>query len=254
MDRKVEYIIQEAGPGNFLFHLSKGESREVVLFQNRSCSANFDIELGEGAVFDFYIVSLACSGKGTGMGKDVAVSGNRASAAELEPKSISNIFNVKLNHKDAACSLNGVYLVDGASNVTNRVEMNHNEGHCLSNQLFRGILWDSARSNFEGRIYVAPDAQKTQAYQANNNMVESSLAKAHTQPHLEIYADDVKCSHGATVGNKESGELFYMQSRGISLEKAKVMLKQAFVLGVLEKITDMELKEQLSQTILDSLR
>ncbi len=235
---KLEYIVQKAGDNAYPLHLGVYECREVLVLQECSGKADFDIRLGSGAQLDLTVISMACSKTG----------------ACAEPRNIVNGFKVNLDSENAVCNLNGVYLVDSGNKVTNKVDMNHNVGHCISNQLFRGILWDSSRSDFEGRIYVAPDAQKTEAYQANNNIVESEQARAHTQPHLEIYADDVKCSHGATVGNKESGELFYMQSRGISLANAKVLLKQAFLLGVLEKISDDDLKEEMSLKILSSLR
>ena len=235
---KLEYIVQKAGDNAYPLHLGVDERREVLVLQECSGKADFDIRLGSGAQLDLTVISMACSKAG----------------ACAEPRNIVNGFKVNLDSENAVCNLNGVYLVDSGNRVTNKADMNHNVGHCISNQLFRGILWDSSRSDFEGRIYVAPDAQKTEAYQANNNIVESEQARAHTQPHLEIYADDVKCSHGATVGNKESGELFYMQSRGISLANAKVLLKQAFLLGVLEKISDDDLKEEMSMKILSSLR
>lgn len=235
---KLEYIVQKAGDNAYSLHLGVDERREVLVLQECSGKADFDIRLGSGAQLNLTVISMACSKAG----------------ACSEPRNIVNGFKVNLDSENAVCNLNGVYLVDSGNKVTNKVDMNHNVGHCISNQLFRGILWDSSRSDFEGRIYVAPDAQKTEAYQANNNIVESEQARAHTQPHLEIYADDVKCSHGATVGNKESGELFYMQSRGISLANAKVLLKQAFLLGVLEKISDDDLKEEMSMKILSSLR
>lgn len=235
---KLEYIVQKAGDNAYSLHLGVDEHRELLVLQECSGKAGFDIRLGSGARLDLTVISMACSKTG----------------ACAEPRIIVNDFKVNLDSENAVCNLNGVYLADSGNKVTNKVDMNHNVGHCISNQLFRGILRDSSRSDFEGRIYVAPDAQKTEAYQANNNIVESEQARAHTQPHLEIYADDVKCSHGATVGNKESGELFYMQSRGISLANAKVLLKQAFLLGVLEKISDEGLKEEMSLKILSFLR
>ncbi len=247
---KVEYIVQKAGGNTYPLHMEAGEHREIVILQENEGKADFDINLGCGAELDLTVVSLACSCNGA----ETSETSENESNATAEARNIVNNFMVNLDSQDAVCNLNGVYLVDSNNRLTNRVDMNHNVGHCVSNQLFRGILWDSSRSDFEGRIYVAPDAQKTEAYQANNNIVESSEARAHTQPHLEIYADDVKCSHGATVGNKENGELFYMQSRGISLANAKVLLKQAFLLGVLEKISDDSLKEAMSSRILSHLR
>ena len=256
---KVEFMIQTGEKSEYPLHLAQQEHREVLVLQEEGGEARFDISLGTGASLDLTVVSLACNAAdfpatGDGYGNDIPEAVGKPSIEVKKEKVIRNTFSVNLNNQDAVCNLNGVYLVDGSNKVVNNVAMNHNVGHCISNQLFRGILWDKSRSDFEGRIYVAQDAQKTEAYQANNNIVESEQARAHTQPHLEIYADDVKCSHGATVGNKESGELFYMQSRGISLANAKVLLKQAFLLGVLEKISDDDLKEEMSLKILSSSR
>ena len=118
------------------------------------------------------------------------------------------------------------------------VDMHHDVPHCNSRQLFKGIAGGSSKVDFYGKIIVAKDAQRTVAYQENHNILLSDAAKVDTKPQLEIYADDVKCSHGATIGRLNEEEQFYMRSRGISLEDAKVLQMISFIAPVLENIPD----------------
>lgn len=178
----------------------------------------------------------------------------RLNLITLHGGDISNNIEVNLNGKDADCELNGLYLTDREQKVSTQVELNHNSPECRSLQLFKGILDDKSVTRFSGKILVAKDSQKTEAYQANNNLLVSKEAKAFTQPHLVIYADDVKCSHGATVGSLDQDELFYMRSRGISLHEAKLLQQQAFAHTVLTKIINDGLRERLSDLVERRLR
>ena len=114
--------------------------------------------------------------------------------------------------------------------------------HCTSNQLFKGILDDDATGSFNGKIHVSKDAQKTQAYQKNNNILLSPAARMNTKPHLEIYADDVKCSHGATIGQLDREAMFYLRSRGIGEKEARHLLMYAFANEIVSKIPDQPVK------------
>ncbi|MBQ2134034.1 MAG: SufD family Fe-S cluster assembly protein, partial [Bacteroidales bacterium] len=167
---------------------------------------------------------------------------------------ISNSIDIQLNGKGGECNVNGLYLADGNQRVSTKVNIFHNVPECHSSQLFKGILDGESKTSFSGRIYVAKDAQKTEAYQANNNLLASRTAKAYTQPHLEIYADDVKCSHGATVGSLNEDELFYMRSRGIAKDEAKLLQQQAFAYAVLEKVGNANLRERLHSMVERRLR
>ncbi|MDP3399059.1 MAG: SufD family Fe-S cluster assembly protein [Bacteroidales bacterium] len=167
---------------------------------------------------------------------------------------LENEVVVNLNGKGASCELNGAYLMDGSQIIKTNIMMNHLEPECYSSQLFKGILDDSAKAYFSGRIVVAKDAQKTQAYQANHNLLISPAAKAYAQPQLEIYADDVKCSHGATSGRLDEMGLFYMRSRGISGTEAKLLQQLAFVYDVLEKIENQHLRDRLHDLVESRLR
>lgn len=158
---------------------------------------------------------------------------------------ISNNIKVNLNGENASCDLNGLYIVDGKQQVRNLVSMNHKVPHCYSSQLFKGILDDASVASFSGLIHVWPDAQKTQAYQENHNLLLTKEAKVYSEPQLEIYADDVKCSHGATNGRLDENELFYLRSRGIPKKEAQLLQQQAFAYAVLDKISSEELKERM---------
>ncbi|MBR3386694.1 MAG: SufD family Fe-S cluster assembly protein [Bacteroidales bacterium] len=136
---------------------------------------------------------------------------------------------IDLIGEGAEVSLKGLYLCGGEERVNFRILMHHRAPGCVSRQLFNGIAGGSSRVTFDGRIIVAPDAQKTEAYQENHNIVLSDRAHAETMPQLEIYADDVKCSHGATVGRLDEEALFYMRTRGVPEKDAKVLQMLSFL-------------------------
>ena len=136
---------------------------------------------------------------------------------------------IDLVGEGAEVSLKGLYLCGGDERVNFRILMHHRAPGCVSRQLFNGIAAGSSRVTFDGRIIVAPDAQKTEAYQENHNIVLTDSAHAETMPQLEIYADDVKCSHGATVGRLDEESLFYMRTRGVPEKDAKVLQMLSFL-------------------------
>lgn len=153
---------------------------------------------------------------------------------------------VDLVGEGAEVSLKGLYLCGGDERVNFRILMHHRAPGCVSRQLFNGIAGGSSHVTFEGRIIVAPDAQKTEAYQENHNIVLSDLAHAETMPQLEIYADDVKCSHGATVGRLDEEALFYMRTRGVPEKDAKVLQMLSF----LSPVTPEDERERVEKAVL----
>lgn len=153
---------------------------------------------------------------------------------------------IDLVGEGAEVSLKGLYLCGGDERVNFRILMHHRAPGCVSRQLFNGIAGGSSRVTFEGRIIVAPDAQKTEAYQENHNIVLSDLAHAETMPQLEIYADDVKCSHGATVGRLDEEALFYMRTRGVPEKDAKVLQMLSF----LSPVTPEDERERVEKAVL----
>ncbi|MBQ8422243.1 MAG: SufD family Fe-S cluster assembly protein [Bacteroidales bacterium] len=162
--------------------------------------------------------------------------------------------DVALSGEGAEANVYGVYVCGGDEKVNISVDMRHNVPHCNSRQLFKGMAGGSSRVDFYGKIIVAQDAQKTEAYQENHNLLLSDTAKVDTKPQLEIYADDVKCSHGATIGRLNEDEQFYMRSRGITLEDAKVLQMISFIAPVLEKIEDQDERESIAASLEASIR
>ena len=146
--------------------------------------------------------------------------------------------DVTLAGEGAEADIYGAYVCGADERVKIAVDMHHEVPHCNSRQLFKGIAGGTSRVDFYGKIIVAQDAQRTEAYQENHNILLSDDARVDTKPQLEIYADDVKCSHGATIGRLNEEEQFYMRSRGISLEDAKVLQMISFIAPVLENIPD----------------
>jgi len=167
---------------------------------------------------------------------------------------IRNNIDVKMNGEGCESNTYGLYLSDRTQHIDNFVNVDHAYPNCNSNQLFKGVLDDMATGAFSGRIYVAPDAQNTLAFQANNNILLTDDAKMHTKPQLEIYADDVKCSHGATVGQLDENAFFYMRARGIGEREARMLLMYAFVDEVVNHIAIEPLRERIQDLVEKRLR
>ncbi len=155
--------------------------------------------------------------------------------------------HVVLNGSNIDCSLNGVTLLKGKQHGDTTILMEHTAPHCLSNQFYRTILDDAARGVFQGKVHVHQAAQKTDGYQLSNTLLLSPKAEMDTKPELEIYADDVKCSHGATTGQLDEAPLFYLRSRGLSEAQARMLLVQAFVDEVVDKVSDSALHEEIKE-------
>ncbi|MBQ8809852.1 MAG: SufD family Fe-S cluster assembly protein [Bacteroidales bacterium] len=162
--------------------------------------------------------------------------------------------DVHLVGEGAEANVYGAYVCGGEEKVKIAVDMYHDVPHCNSRQLFKGIAGGVSKVDFYGKIIVAQDAQRTEAYQENHNILLTDGAKVDTKPQLEIYADDVKCSHGATIGRLNEEELFYMRSRGISLEDAKVLQMISFIAPVLEHVEDEARREHASSELETAIR
>lgn len=159
----------------------------------------------------------------------------------------------RLQGSGAHVEMNGLVIGNGRQHIDNHTEVEHAVAHCTSDEYYRAILDDRSRSVFRGRIVVAEDAQQTSADQQNNNLLLSANAEADCKPQLEIYADDVQCSHGATVGQLDSKSLFYLQSRGIDRDSARALLTFAFANEVIERINIESLRDELTQDIAGEL-
>ena len=165
-----------------------------------------------------------------------------------------NRVDVRLQGEGSEVMLNGCVIADKMPRVDNNTLIDHQVGHCTSRQLYKYVLDDSAVGAFAGRILVREGAQKTVSQETNANLCSARTARMYTQPMLEIYADDVKCSHGSTVGQMDDAALFYMQQRGISEPEARLLLKSAFITEVIEAIPMETLRDRLQVLVDKRLR
>lgn len=186
--------------------------------------ASYVVGMGAGSRFDMGLTTLRCG-------------------------TVRNEISVTMNGEGAECLLNGMAIIDGMQHADNSTFVRHAAAHCHSNQLFKYVADDKAQGAFEGLILVDEGAHHTDAYQNNRNMLASSTAKVHTQPQLEIYCDDVKCSHGAATGQLDAEALFYMRSRGIDLATARTMLMQAFMADIIDAVRLEPLRDRLRHLV-----
>jgi len=171
----------------------------------------------------------------------------------LGAKLSRNNIRVKLAGEGLECILNGLYLTREEQLADHHMIVEHAQPHCASHEYFNGILDDKSRGVFHGRIYVHPEAQKTDAKQTNKNLLLSDDASANTKPQLEIYADDVKCTHGATVGQLNAESIFYLRTRGMDEETARRMLIHAFAGEIIERIRCEPAREVIDKLVWDRL-
>ncbi len=161
----------------------------------------------------------------------------------------SNVYTV-LEGDGCGTTLNGLYMLDGQQHGDHQTRVEHVAPNCFSREMYKGLLDGSSHGVFNGKVYVHPEAQKTDGKQTNNTLLLSANAQIDTKPQLEIYADDVKCTHGATVGRMDETSLFYLKSRGVGSVLAKQLLMYAFAADVLETIENENVKEELERLTL----
>jgi Fe-S cluster assembly protein SufD len=164
-----------------------------------------------------------------------------------------NNLTAVLNGQGADCTLNGLYVLNGDQHVDNHTRLEHAQPNCSSREVYKGVLDERSRAVFHGRILVRRAAQKTDSKQTNNNLLLSDHALVNTKPQLEIYADDVKCTHGATIGQLDSDALFYLRSRGIGHKAARSLLIYAFASEMIGRVKVSSLRDQLDEFLFDRL-
>jgi Fe-S cluster assembly protein SufD len=162
---------------------------------------------------------------------------------------VRNDLQARLEEDHTETHLYGLYLAAGQQLIDNHTLVDHQKPHCFSNELYKGVLLENSTGVFNGKVYVHKDAQKTNAFQQNNNLVISKKATIDSKPELVIFADDVKCSHGTTVGQFSEEALFYLRARGIGEESAKAMLINAFAFDVTEKIKNETVETYINDLI-----
>lgn len=212
-----------------------------------------EIRIGDGARLDHVKVqreSLAAFHVGTSdarQGRDSAYhSFSYATGAGL---SRTNIYTV-LDGEGGHATLHGLYMAEGEQHVDHQTRIEHAQPNCTSHEVYKGVLDGRSHGVFNGKVYVQPEAQKTDGKQSNNNLLLSPDARVDTKPQLEIFADDVKCTHGATVGRIDENALFYFRSRGIAEAKARTLLTYAFAAEVIEEIELEPVRTELERLVL----
>ncbi len=172
-----------------------------------------------------------------------------ATTISLNGHTIRNNVNIALDGENCESHLYGLYAIDGKTHVDNHTAVDHIKPHSFSNELYKGILDDHAKGVFNGKVFVRQAAQKTNAFQSNKNILLSDNATVNTKPQLEIWADDVKCSHGCTTGQIDQEALFYLRSRGLSEKSARALMLYAFALEAIDHVENEPLKNYLESLI-----
>lgn len=246
-----------AQPRNLIVVEKNAQAQIIESYQNPNGTIAFsnkvtEIYLKENALLSFYKLMM----------NEANYHHIGATSAIQEKQSVLNVFTANFGGslvrnnlstafkgENAEANLYGIYVLNNKDHVDNHLFIDHAVPNCLSNQLYKGLIDDKATGVFNGKIMVRQDAQKTNAFQSNKNMLLSEDATINTKPELEIYADDVKCSHGATIGQMDKNALFYLKTRGLDDATAKNIMFQAFVGEVIEKVSIEPLKNYLLEKL-----
>jgi Fe-S cluster assembly protein SufD len=258
-DKRANSVL--AQPRNFISIGANAQVKIVESFYSIGSLDSFtnaytEIYTGKDSVSELYKLQLEDSaaslvdttqvfqeGKSTFTCTTITLSGNM----------VRNNLNLVLNGEYCEGNMNGLYMLKGNTLVDNHTSVDHAFPNSLSNEMYKGILDDKSTGVFNGKIFVRKNAQKTNAYQSNKNLLLSDEASINTKPQLEIWANDVKCSHGATTGKLDKDMLFYLRARGISERSAKAILMNAFAHDVLDTISLDSVKEYLNKIIKERL-
>jgi Fe-S cluster assembly protein SufD len=216
-----------------------------------------EVVVEKNAVFDYYKIqndAAHCNQVNTTHIRQIGKSLVNTVTVSLNGGIVRNNLNIAMEAEHAESHFYGLYFLKGTTHVDNHTVVDNITPHCLSNELYKGIIDDRGTAVFNGKIFVQKDAQKTNAFQSNKNILLSENATVNTKPQLEIFADDVKCSHGCTVGQLDEESLFYMRSRGVSEKTAKSLLVHAYALDVLEHIKLEPIREYVDRIIAERLQ
>jgi Fe-S cluster assembly protein SufD len=220
--------------------------------EERHLIHNINIEMNSYSCLTFYKMENINNSSSLNTNMVFDVKGNARLSTfclSLNGGSIKNNLRVNFNEEHSEADLNGLYLMDKEQMIDTQMNVYHYKSNCKSHQLFKGIADDNAVANFIGHILVDYNAVNTIAMQVNNNILLTDKAKVNTRPFLEIYNDDVQCSHGATIGQLDDNALYYLRTRGINERNAKMLLMNAFCQSVISKSEITALKESLSEII-----
>ena len=242
VNRRVLIVLEEGAEAKFLFCDHAADDRHFLTTQV------IEAFVGENAKLDLYCLEETHA-------KNVRISNvyidQQANSRvnhnviTLHNGTTRNKLNLELNGEGAECFCNGCAIADKQQHVDNNTLIAHQVPHCSSRELYKYVLNDESTGAFAGKVYVAKDAQKTVSQMTNQNLCATKQARMYTQPMLEIYADDVKCAHGSTVGQLNDAALFYMQQRGISRKEAQLLLQFAFINEVIDQMELEPLRNRL---------
>ncbi|HTU21356.1 MAG TPA: Fe-S cluster assembly protein SufD [Gemmataceae bacterium] len=262
----LDFLADRDGDHSVWHHRSLiilGENSQVTLVENYTgpqeniylSNAVTEIVVGPGAHVDHYKVqregeqAFHMGAMQVQVGRDAKFSSH---AVTQGGQWVRNEINAVFEGEGGECILNGLYQASGQQLVDNHTFIDHAYPHCASHELYKGILDGKARGVFNGKIYVRQDAQKTDAKQTNQTLLLSDDATINTKPQLEIYADDVKCTHGATVGQLDAESIFYLRSRGIGAAEARSLLTYAFANDIVSRIKVASVREELERSLLQA--
>jgi Fe-S cluster assembly protein SufD len=241
-----------------LVHIAEGAQVQITeTYATLGQSAAFtnqviEVVVEKDAMVEYYKIqndSAQASQVSTTHFRQTGKSYVHAVTVSLDGDIVRNNLNIVLEADNAEAHLYGLYFLQGKTHVDNHTVVDNVRPNCLSNELYKGIISDHGSAVFNGKIFVQQVAQKTNAYQSNKNILLSENASVNTKPQLEIFADDVKCSHGCTVGQLDEEGMFYLQSRGISEKIARSLLVHAFAVDILEHIKPVPLRNYIDQLI-----
>ena len=242
VNRRVLIVMEEGAEAKFLFCDHAADDRNFLATQV------IEAFVGPNAKLDLYCLEETHN-KNTRV-SNVYIRQERDSRVNhnvitLHNGTTRNKLNLDLMGEGAECSCNGCVIADKNQHVDNNTLITHHVGHCTSRELYKYVLDDEATGAFAGRVLVKQDAQKTESQMTNQNLCATKTSRMYTQPMLEIYADDVKCAHGSTVGQLNDAALFYMQQRGISKKEARLLLQNAFINEVIDHMDLEPLRDRL---------
>jgi Fe-S cluster assembly protein SufD len=263
------YLISDSRSG-FIFsqprslvHVEAGASVQIaehyITLGNQESFTNevFELVAEQDAVVDYYKIQhegASANHVGTTHIRQVGKCVTNAVTISLSGSLVRNNLNMIMESEHGESHMYGLSLLNGKSLVDNHTIVDNVKPHCFSNELYKAIMDEESTGVFNGKIFVRKDAQKTNAYQSNKNILVGERSSANTKPQLEIFADDVKCSHGCTIGRLDEESLFYLRARGLSEQNARSLLLHAFAVDILDKIKWEPLRQYVDGLISERLQ
>jgi len=249
------------GCENLNFKINLDKNSNIVILEefcfsdldDYSTNAKLDINLKENSSLNYYKLQL----ENTNSLHDTKINLKQFDSAKINmffadfgSKEATTNINADLDEKGALCEMIGIYYLNQDNHkINNFIDVNHNDEHCSSSMIFKGVLDKKSSSVFRGKVYVDKAAKGTKAHQENHNLLLSQNSSAGSMPELEVYSDDVECTHGATCGELDDNALFYLRSRGIEENAARNILTEAFIAEIFENINNQEIKKYIKSMV-----